>query len=159
MNHAGGIVEKRMRPERRQQTIKSILYDGFLHKRRRTNRRDLDDQTIVLDWYDPSLFIIAMGIVSMSCLDAIFTLKLLSLGGEEINWFMRSLLEQDVRLFLLVKYTITASGVVFLVALSRMSLLKVLRVRNVLGIMCAIYASLIFYELYLLVAIATGQLA
>jgi len=147
-----------MRPERRQQTIKSILYGG-MYKRRRDNRRGADDQQIVLDWYDPSLFIMAMGIVTMSCLDAIFTLKLLSLGGEEINWFMRSLLESDVRLFLLVKYTITAAGVVFLVALSRVSLLGVLRVRNVLGFMCVVYGCLIFYELYLLVAIATGQLA
>jgi hypothetical protein len=81
------------------------------------------------------------------------------MGGEEINWFMRSLLEHNAQLFLLVKYTITAVGVIFLVAFSRMSLFKVLRVRNVLVIMCGIYATLMLYELYLLVAIATGHMA
>ena len=148
-----------MRPERRQQTIKSIFYSGFLHQRRRSNRRAVDDQNIVLDWYDPSLFIIVMAIITMSCLDAIFTLKLLSLGGEEVNWFMRELLERDVRLFLLVKYAITGAGVIFLAAMSRMAVLKVLRVRNILVMVCFVYVALIFYELYLLAMIATGQFA
>ena len=148
-----------MRPERRTQTIKSIFYSSFLQQRRRSNRRDLDNRHIILDWYDPSLFIIAMSVIAMSCLDAIFTLKLLSLGGEELNWFMRELLERDVRLFLMVKYTITGAGVIFLVALSQMPFLRVLRVRNVLGAMAGIYIALIIYELYLLVAIATGHLA
>ena len=148
-----------MRPERRQQTLKSIIYSGYMHQRRRTNRRAADDRHIVLDWYDPSLFIMAMAVISMSCLDAIFTLRLLSLGGEEVNWFMRVLLEDDVRVFMLVKYAITGAGVVFLVAMSRMPFLGVLRVRNILGGICAIYVTLIFYELYLLAAIATGYLA
>ena len=147
-----------MRPERRQQSLKSILYFGSQHKRRRTNRREIDDQSIVLDWYEPRLFVIAMAIILMSCLDAVFTLKLLWMGGEEINWFMLSLLEHDAQLFLIVKYTITAVGVILLVAFSRMSVLKVLRVRNVLSIMCGIYATLMLYELYLLVAIATGHM-
>jgi hypothetical protein len=148
-----------MRPDRRRQTIKSILYSAFQHKRRRSYRREIDAQAIVLDWYEPKLFVIAMAIILMSCLDALFTLKLLWMGGEEINWFMRSLLEHNAQLFLLVKYTITAVGVIFLVAFSRMSLFKVLRVRNVLVIMCGIYATLMLYELYLLVAIATGHMA
>jgi hypothetical protein len=147
-----------MRPDRRRQTIKSILYSAFQHKRRRSYRREIDAQAIVLDWYEPKLFVIAMAIILMSCLDALFTLKLLWMGGEEINWFMRSLLEHNAQLFLIVKYTITAVGVIFLVAFSRMSVLKVLRVRNVLSIMCGIYATLMLYELYLLVAIATGHM-
>ncbi len=148
-----------MRPERRRQTLKSIFYSGYKHQRRRTNRRAVDDRNIVLDWYDPSLFIMAMAVISMSCLDAIFTLRLLSLGGEEVNWFMRVLLEDDVRLFMIVKYAITGAGVIFLVAMSRMPFLGVLRVRNILGGICVIYTTLIFYELYLLAAIATGHLA
>ena len=147
-----------MRQERRQQTLKSILYFGSKHQRRRTNRREKDDQSIVLDWYEPRLFVIAMAIILMSCLDAFFTLKLLWMGGEEINWFMRSLLEHNAQLFLLVKYTITAGGIILLVAFSRMSVLKVLRVRNVLFVTCGIYAALMLYELYLLVAIATGHM-
>jgi len=147
-----------MRPDRRRQTIKSILYSAFQHKRRRSYRREIDAQAIVLDWYEPKLFVIAMAIILMSCLDALFTPKLLWMGGEEINWFMRSLLEHNAQLFLIVKYTITAVGVIFLVAFSRMSVLKVLRVRNVLSIMCGIYATLMLYELYLLVAIATGHM-
>ena len=148
-----------MRPDRRRQTIKSILYSAFQYKRRRSYRREIDAQAIVLDWYEPKLFVIAMAIILMSCLDALFTLKLLWMGGEEINWFMRSLLEHNAQLFLLVKYTVTAAGVIFLVAFSRMSLFKVLRVQNVLVIMCGIYATLMLYELYLLVAIATGHMA
>ncbi len=152
-------MDERTLPDRRQQTLESILYGAWHHRRRRTNRRSADDQRIIVDWYDPGLFMVAMGIITMSCMDAIFTLKLLSLGGEELNWAMLQLLDRDVHLFLWVKYAVTAGGVILLVALSRVRMLHVLRVRNILEGVCGIYACLIIYELYLLVAVATGFIA
>ena len=71
-------------PERRRQTIKSVVY-GSLNPRRRHNRRTADDQTMILDWHDSGLFLLAVSIMIMSCMDAFFTLRILALGGEELN--------------------------------------------------------------------------
>ena len=154
----GRRVEKRARQhDRRRQTLKSVVYGG-LYPRRANNRRPQDDQTFILDWYDEGLFMVAMGIIVMSCLDAFFTLNLLSMGAHEVNYFMKVLIEADTATFLAVKFTATASGVIFLVAYSRFRLAGILPVRRIIEALCAAYACLIIWELYLLVSIAFGLL-
>jgi hypothetical protein len=147
-------VEKRTyRADRRRQTLKSVLYGG-IHPRRMHNRRSGDDQVFIPDWFDQGLFMIAMAIVFMSCLDALFTLNLLALGAQEVNYFMRVLIESDVNSFLLVKLGATSFGVILLVAYERFRLGGLLRVRRILEALCGIYACLIVWELYLLVGVA-----
>jgi hypothetical protein len=141
--------------DRRTQTLQSIVY-GALQPRRQTNRRPRDNQVYVLDWHDSGLFLLAMSIVVMSCMDAWFTLQLLSIGGEEVNWFMAVLLDNDVSTFLAIKYAVTGAGVIVLVALARFRLGGLLPVRRVLEALVATYACLLIYEVYLLVEVA-GQ--
>jgi len=112
----------------------------------------------VLDWHDSGLFLVSMSIVLMSCMDAWFTLHLLALGGEEINWAMHVLIESDTGTFLGVKYTATGVGVIVLAALARFRLGGLLPVRRVLESLAAVYACLIIYELYLLVEVAGTRL-
>lgn len=140
--------------ERRQQSIYSFMH-GCLHPRRATNRRAADDQHFMVDVYDPGLIMFGLAIVLMSCLDAFFTLRLLSMGASEINYFMKALIETDVSTFLTIKLLATCSGVVFLTATARYKLGGVLRVRRILEGLCGIYACLIVWELYLLVAVAS----
>ena len=102
---------------------------------------------------------IAMAIILMSLMDALFTLNLLSLGADEINYFMKVLIESGASLFLLVKLAATSCGVVLLVAYSRFRLGGILPVRRVLEILCGVYVCLIIWELYLLVAVAADTLA
>ena len=148
-------MERRViRNERRKQNLGSIIYGSF-RPRRRDNRRLADDQIMLIDWYDTPLFCIAMGIVIMSCMDALFTLNLLALGAEELNLAMKVLLDMDTGSFLLGKYCATAVGVVFLVALSRFRMGGVLPVRRLLEVICIGYGMLMIYELYLLVAVAS----
>lgn len=97
---------------------------------------------------------VAMAIVFMSCLDAFFTLNLLGLGAQEINYFMRVLIESDIDSFLMVKLGATSLGVICLVAFERFRLGGLLKVRRILEGLCAIYACLIVWELYLLVGVA-----
>lgn len=143
--------------DRRTQTFSAVLYGG-LKPRRRYNRRPADDQRYIVDIYDPGIIMVALAIVVMSCMDAFFTLNLLALGAEEINYFMKSLVEGDARRFLTVKLLATGCGVVFLTALSRYRLAGRLRVRTVLEILCGVYACLIIWELYLLTFVAALQL-
>ena len=88
-------------------------------------------------------------------MDALFTLNLIALGGEELNLAMQMVMDVSTEAFLLVKYSATGAGVVFLVATARMRLAGVLRVRRVLESICVAYGALIIYELYLLVVVAS----
>jgi hypothetical protein len=132
-----------------------VVYGGFI-PRRITNRRPADDQKFVLDWHDQGLFTVAMAIVLMSCIDAFFTLNLLNLGAQELNYFMQLLLASDTSSFLLGKYTLTATGVIVLVAFARYRLGGLLRIRRVLEMICGMYACLIIWELYLLTVVVVN---
>ena len=98
---------------------------------------------------------VALSIVLMSCLDAFFTLQLLALGAREINFLMDVLIATDVGTFLGVKMGATCVGVVFLTAVARYRLAGFLRVRRILELLCATYACLIIWELFLLASLAT----
>jgi len=118
----------------------------------------MDDQHFIVDLHDQGLFMLALAIIVMSCMDAFFTLNLLAMGAEEVNYFMKVLIETDVTQFLAVKYTATAGGVVFLVAFARFRMAGILPVRRILEAVCAIYSCLILWELYLLIGIAYNLL-
>lgn len=141
------------RRDRRRQSFSSVLY-GCLHPRRRDNRRAEDDQWCLVDIYDPGLVMVSLAIVLMSCLDAFFTLQLLAMGANEVNYFMKTLIESDISTFLTTKLLFTCSGVVFLTAMARYRLAGRLRVRRILEVLCGIYACLIIWELFLLATVA-----
>ena len=116
----------------------------------RLDEEGQDGQAVILDWHDPGLLFLALAIVVMSCIDALFTLNLLTVGGEEINLFMRVLIEQDVSSFLQVKISVTAISVVVLVAASQYRVLGKLPVRRMLQAIFLVYGTLIAYEVVLL---------
>ena len=144
--------------DRRQQNISSVVY-GCLHPRREENRRPADDQWCLIDAYDPGLIMVSLSIVLMSCLDAFFTLELLSMGANEVNYFMKVLIESDVSSFLTTKLLITCSGVVFLTAMARFRIAGFLRVRRILEVLCGVYACLIVWQLFLLAAVTIAGFA
>jgi hypothetical protein len=135
--------------DRRQMSVKSLLHGG-LHPRRRQNRRDFNEQYHVLDLHDSELMWLALGIVIMSCLDALFTLNLLAVGAEEINILMRSLINTDVNRFLVVKIGATSVSVITLVAASEYRVLGRVPVRILLRGLFLIYFMLLVYEIVLL---------
>lgn len=151
-------MEKRARgQDRRRQTLAAVFHGG-IHPRRRHNRRAADDQHFVVDYCDAGLVMVGLAIVIMSCMDAFFTLNLLTLGADEVNFFMRVLIESDARTFLIVKLFATGCGVVFLTATARYRLAGRVQVRHILEGLCAVYACLIIWELYLLTSVAALQL-
>jgi len=81
-------------------------------------------------------------------------LNLLNLGAQELNYFMDVLIATDTTAFLLAKFSLTSLGVICLVAFARFRLGGILRVRRVLEVLCAMYACLIVWELYLLAFVA-----
>jgi hypothetical protein len=136
------VVDRRGRP------IRSFLYGNF-RPRRRAHRRGEDDHRFVFDWHEPRVLYLAVTILLLSCTDALFTLNLLTVGAEEANVLMNSLLEQGVDQFLMVKISLTAISLIFLVVAARRQFMGWFRVERLLHVVCAGYFGLIAYEIYL----------
>lgn len=142
--------ERRSRADRRRVwSVWSVLYGGLRPRRRQERRRD-DHERHWLDWHEPSVLYLAIAIVLLSCTDALFTLNLLAVGGEELNLVMDALIGQNATTFLAVKIGITAVSVVLLGVAARRRFLGVLRVSRILEAVCLGYALLIGYEIVLL---------
>jgi hypothetical protein len=142
-------VERRSGSDRRHTSPWSLLYGG-LRPRRRTGRRRGDHEHSWLDWHEPSVLYMSVAIVLLSCTDALFTLNLLAVGGEELNVFMDELIGRGAGQFLAVKIGLTATSVVLLGVAARRRFLGLFRVSRILEVTCAGYALLIAYEIFLL---------
>jgi hypothetical protein len=146
---APGLLHDRRSGDRRRHSLWSFLYGG-LRPRRRDGRRHGDEHRILFDWHEPRVLYLALGIVLMSCADALFTLNLLAVGGEEVNVFMRAMLGQGVRWFLWVKIGLTGMSIVVLVAAARRRVLGRVPVVWLIRLLFAGYVALIAWEVYLL---------
>jgi len=140
---------ERRQNHRRNHSVWSLLYGGF-RPRRRTGRRRNDETQVFLDWHEPRILYIALGIMLMSCTDALLTLNLLAVGAEELNLFMDGLIGRDVGEFLAVKLGLTAGGIVLLVIAAKRRFLGRVQVIRILELFFVGYVLLIAYELYLI---------
>ena len=154
---APGLLQERRDPEeRRRHSAWSFVYGG-LRPRRRVGRRVGDLHRTFLDWHEPGVLYLALAILLMSCVDALFTLNLLAAGGEEINQLMRVLLGQGQGWFLWAKIGMTALSIVVLVTAARRLVLGRLPVMWLIWLFFAGYLVLIGWEVYLLGWRATGM--
>ena len=131
--------------ERRAVTWRTVVY-GYVRSRRRGARRDEEGEHLLSDWRPRWLFIIAIGIIFLSALDAFLSLKLVSLGAEEINPVMAYLLDKSDALFVAGKIMLTALGVLMLVFVSRTRLFQRIRIDWMLTIFFGLYAGLVCFE-------------
>ena len=143
------LLERQLK-DRRRATLHSLTYGAIVHGRRREPRRHTDARAHYVDWYDERLFAAAIGIFSLCCLDALFTLILLGMGAEEINPFMAALLEHSVQTFVYTKLTITGFGVVFLVVHATFWIAGTVPVRHILYALLGGYVTLFCYQLLML---------
>lgn len=101
---------------------------------------------------DEALFLLALSILLLSTLDAIFTLVLMETGRvHEWNPFLAPLIDADLQLFANVKSALTGGGVFLLVVFVDRSLLGRIPVRKVLEAIFVAYCLVITYHLSLMV--------
>lgn len=142
--------ERRSGRDRRQATLGSLLRGGLYRNRRRGVRRAADAGGTYVDWYEPRLLYVALGVLVLSCADAALTLLLLELGAVEANVLMARLIELDVALFAAVKIGLTGIGLVVLVAHFSFRLFRYLRVRSLLTACLVGYVILLTHEVAML---------
>ena len=144
----GAYAERRHAVNRRGGVCRAFLYGNF-HPRRRYSQRAADEHQFLFDWHEPRILYLALGVLLLSCTDALFTLNLLNAGATEANAIMASVLDQGVDRFLAVKIGITAISVVILVATARRKVFRSFSVEHLLQVFCAGYFLVICYEVYL----------
>ena len=140
--------EKRLAPnvERRSNRRKAAVH-SFYRRRRAQARRQTDDVTgQYVDVHETRLGYLALLLMTLSIIDAFFTLVLLENGSRELNPLLEFLLQVDTSLFLGVKFFITAMGIVFFVQHKHHKLFNLISCYQLLSVSVAVYAVLIGYE-------------
>ncbi|MEL7451444.1 MAG: DUF5658 family protein [Pseudomonadota bacterium] len=112
-------------------------------------RRRGDAANTYVDHYETRLLVVTMTTIICCFLDAAFTLNLLSVGATELNVFMATLIEADVRTFVQLKIALTSLSLILLVIHKNFTVGGMFRVLHVLYFFCGCYLALIVYELYL----------
>jgi len=139
----------RISTDRRKNTFRSIILSP-VKRRRKSARRECDKANSYVDIHEKSLFLIFTLTVAFSIIDAIFTLIIIKNGGEELNPFMKFLMDRDVLTFFWVKFSITSFGMLFLVVHKFFVVFKFITGYHLLYGIFFMYLTLIFYEIYLL---------
>ena len=142
-------IERRHTINRRNDVWWAFLYGNF-RPRRRLNRRAADEHHFLFDWHESHILYLALGVLLLSCTDALFTLNLLSAGATEGNTFMASMLDDSVDNFLAVKIGITSLSLIVLVAAARRKFFRSFSVEHLLQVLCVGYFLVICYEVFLL---------
>lgn len=147
----GTFVERRIINTRRTNRPCWLCMPAFSGRRRQVRRtEDKQNTSYYLDWYDARLLLVVMVTAILCIVDAIFTLQLISLGGEELNILMDIFIDTSIFLFIVVKYSLTAGGLVFLVAHRHFNIWKPFKVEHLIYGVFLIYLTLISYEIMIL---------
>ena len=104
----------------------------------------------MLDRFDSGVVSLAVALMILSILDSVFTLTLISRGGNEVNPFMNMLLHHSVWAFTGFKMLLTGIPAIVLVATGNLLLFGRYRARSILAAFVGLYFGLICYELALL---------
>jgi len=117
---------------------------------RRVRERRYNGAAGYIDRYEMPLFAVSIGVFFLGCVDACLTLRLLAAGATEVNPLLDALLRVDARLFLVVKFVLTAIGLALLVLHKNFTVFYCLNGQTILRIIFAIYLGLVGYEAALL---------
>lgn len=150
-------IERRLRTDRRRRVWWSVLYGNFNPRRRRPARRQDEPRFHPVDWHQPHLLAVSIGILLLSASDAFLTAVLLLHGADEVNPIMAVLVYRSVATFASLKMAMTGASIVVMVALSRYRFMRLIRVDYLLYALLTTYAWLIAYEIWMLKS--AGELA
>lgn len=140
----------RSKPDRRTFSWRTVFY-GFLRSRRRAHRRSAEEEPVFTDWHHPWLFLMSVGIMILSSLDAFLTLRLIDRGATEANPFMATLMGEGTMAFAASKMFLTGLSVLILVFLAKAQIFNRFRTGLTLTVIFASYSCLICYEFVMLV--------
>lgn len=140
-----------MQTERRQNTdrrkIPTKPFSRYSIKGRRGKaRREEEDKNYYVDRYESHHFVLILFIMILCVLDAYFTLKILHIGGTELNPLMIGFIDRAPFACLLFKYLITAACLVIILVHKNFIVFSKVRASFFIYIIFFLYFSLVLYE-------------
>jgi hypothetical protein len=142
--------DQRSQSDRRQRPTSP--WDSFPPAgQRMSNRRRAEHcRPYFVDRFPTAMFVFILLLLIASLTDAVLTLMLLHVGGQEVNPVMDYLLAHGLMAFLLGKYLLTVLGLPFLMIFSKHYLFGTrVRVGYLIPCTVVLYAVLIGYQLIL----------
>jgi hypothetical protein len=142
-------IDRRSESDRRERATHPLSPASWQGRRQR-GRRQVDRENTYVDRYDPVVRYICIGVLMLSCVDAVFTLRLIEQGGTELNPVMNFFLGIDISVFVYSKLFLTAFSLAVLVAHFNFRCAKLIKVSHLVYGLFAMYVLLINYEIFLL---------
>jgi len=138
-------TDRRTRTDRRKTSTKP--FSRYIIKGRRAKaRRTVEDKNYYVDRYELHHFILILLIMTLCVLDAYFTLKILNLGGTELNPLMIGLIDRAPFVCLLVKYLITAACLVVILIHKNFVVFNRVKASFFIYVIFFLYLILVLYE-------------
>jgi hypothetical protein len=138
-NERRQLADQRSRPTR-------PLSRYSLRGRRKRSRRQGEGRDYYVDRYEPRYFALISLILLLCVLDAYFTLKIIDLGGKELNRFMLSFLINQPAAALIFKYVVTAVSISIFLVHKNFLVFGRLRVYSLIYVFFFVYLLLVAYE-------------
>jgi len=140
---------RRRGPDRRKNKLRAF-FCSFYMQRRHGPRRSGDMHDYYVDVHEPHFFYVVILTLGLCLADVYFTMQIINGGGQEANPVMLWLAETgSTRLFVGVKFFVTAAALVFLLAHKHFRFMG-LKSAQLLYMILTGYMALIIYELVLL---------
>ena len=144
---ASSFTQRQMQPDRRQNSA-SFWTVFRTHGRRKAVRRNIEAAVgRYFDHYEPRLVFPSLMILVLCMVDGHITLKLLALGATELNLLMKLAIEKGVIIFLVSKYVMTATSLLFLLIHHQFRVFNIVQVRHIIYGYAWVYIALLIYEI------------
>lgn len=142
--------------DRRNNYFRSLAYSCF-KRRRQGLRREADRaENTFVDVHEPKLAYVFLLTLFLCMADAFLTLNIIANGGEEVNPFMRFLMDRDIMLFFWVKFVMTVFGMLFLITHKNFTFYRVINGYHLFYAIAAMYIVLVNYEIVLITRVIPG---
>jgi hypothetical protein len=133
-------------PERRRAPTKP--FSRYVLRGRRMRSWREEDVNYYVDRYETKYFALICAVLILCILDAYFTIRILHLGGSELNTLMRALIDRNPILAITAKYLGLAASIVVLLIHKNWIVFGRLKVRYLLYAVFVLYGVLVSYEAY-----------
>jgi hypothetical protein len=138
-------VEKRQTPDRRRLPTRPLTRFA-LQGRRKGARRIGEDKNHYVDRYEFRFLILISLIMILCVLDAYITLKIIDLGGKELNRLMFIFIYKKPISALVFKYLITAVSIIFVLVHKNFVVFGKFKFSSLVYIVFSIYLILVSHE-------------
>jgi hypothetical protein len=142
-------TERRRNSDRRK--FPTRPFTKFILKGKRKHaRRVEEDQNYYVDRYDAKYLALVLSIVVLCVFDAYFTLKIIHIGGQELNPLMIKFLDKFPEISLLMKYLVTVISLIILLIHKNFILFGKIKAYFFLYVIFSLYFLLVLYEVFFL---------